>query len=1134
MDRGSFMAAPVKFLPATAGSRLSIFFATFTFLTAALSGLQGRAQTPSSQLFTLLHSDQTNITFENRLVDTKAHNIFFYENYYSGGDTAIGDFNRDGLADIYFTGNLVGDRLYINQGNFNFKDITLSAGIEDNGAWSSGVVVADVNGDGWDDIYVCNEMYENDLELRKNKLYINNGDLTFAERAAEYGIADSGRSRQAIFFDYDLDNDLDLFLLNSPPEPGKYSGMSWDNLMIDKYSSRLYQNQGGSFKDVTASAGVLKAGFPNSASAGDFNNDGWPDIYVANDFRAPDFLYLNNGDGTFTNIIQEATRHISNFSMGVDVGDINNDGLLDIFVLDMAAEDNYRSKANMSGMNPQAFWQVVNEGGHFQYMFNTLQLNQGNNHFSDIAQLAGVSSTDWSWSNLIADLDNDGHKDIFVTNGIKREIRNTDAFLKIPRYVKAAVRDYQKKHPGQKGLNIWDVVNLDSVLAFLPSQKLSNYAFKNNGDLTFTKKSKDWGLDQLTFSNGSAFADLDNDGDLDLVVNNINDKAFIYRNNAGQLMANNYLRVKLTDGENRYLTGAKVEIQHSGHLQFFEITAARGMFSSSEQIAHFGLGKDRKVDKLTITWPDQTQTVRKNIKVNRLLEIDKSKSPARPPAPSQGQEPVFQHYTAQSGISVRHRENDFDDFSKQVLLPHQLSRFGPALAVGDVDDNGLEDFYLGGASGYSGELYLQQPEQKFHKMTGTPWEADKMSEDVDALFFDLEGDGDLDLYVVSGGNEFEAGNSNYQDRLYINVGGKFEKAEGVLPPMPFSGSKVVPADYDNDGDIDLFVGGRLTPHAYPMPGKSFLLNNNGGKFSDVTGTAIPGLSDLGMVTDAVWTDYDLNGTTDLIVVGEWMPITLFKNTGKVFKNITAETGFMETTGWWFDIAKADFDNDGDDDYFVGNLGKNSKYKASEDEPFQVHYDDFDGNGSKDIVLSYYNFGEVYPVRGKSCSSQQIPSLRKKFKTYDLFASSDLNAIYGVDNLGKALHYAVKTFSSVFIENMGNGQFQLKELPNEAQLSGINDFIVDDFDKDGNLDVLLAGNFYAAEVETPRHDASVGLLLAGDGKNNFKVITPQDSGFYASYDVKNMEVIQVGKDKMILVGVNDDFLQVFSILNNRNF
>ena len=1131
-NRGRTLLAPSIIWPGIAAFDSSTFYAYLFFMPAIFFPLQGLGQV-EPKLFTLLNSTQTNIAFENTVVDKKEHNIFLYENYYSGGGVGIGDFNRDGLADIYFTGNLVGDQLYINKGGMQFENITVSAGIKDNGAWSSGVAVADINNDGWDDIYVCNEMYDNNPQLRKNKLYINNGDLTFTESAEVYGIADTERSRQAIFFDYDRDHDIDLFLLNSPPEPGKYSGVSWNNLMIERYSPRLYQNTGDGFIDVSEKAGVLKAGFPNSASSGDLNHDGWPDIYVANDFRSPDFLYLNNGDGTFTNVADQAFKHISNFSMGVDVADINNDGLLDVFVLDMAAEDNYRSKANMSGMNPQAFWQVVNEGGHFQYMFNTLQLNQGNHHFSDIAQISGVSSTDWSWSNLIADLDNDGHKDIFVTNGIMREIRNTDAFLKIPAYVKAVANDYIRKNPGRKGLNIWDVVNLDSVLSLLPSQKLANYAFKNNGDLTFTKKSKDWGLDHLSFSNGSAIADLDNDGDLDLVVNNINSPAFIYRNNAEKLIMGNYLRIKLEDNMNRNIIGAKLKVEHNGNQQFFEITNARGMFSSSEQIAHFGLGKDHEADKITVTWPDQTITTKSNIKANRIITVSKNSRSSFESMASKKKQPLFENYTKKAGVKFKHRENRFDDFAKQILLPHKLSQFGPGLAVADVDGNGLEDFFVGGAAGFAGELYLQQTDQRFVRMTNTAWENDKAFEDVDALFFDLEGDGDQDLYVVSGGNEFEPGDRLYQDRLYLNNNGKFEKSIGILPAITTSGSKVIPADYDNDGDIDLFLGGRLKPHAYPLAGTSYLLKNDSGTFSDVTSEIAEGLKNIGMVTDAVWTDFDSNGMLDLIVVGEWMPITFFKNTGNKFQNVTDDLGFTETTGWWFDIAKADFDKDGDDDYIVGNLGTNSKYKASKDEPFQLHYYDFDENGSKDIILSYYNFGNLYPVRGKSCSSQQIPQLRKKFKTYDLFASSDLNTIYGAEKLEKALHYNVKTFSSIFIENLGGDRFKLSKLPNEAQLSSINDVVIDDFDKDGNLDALLGGNFFVAEVETPRNDASVGLLLRGNGKNNFEPISPESSGFYAQYDVKNMEVIYIGKDKMILLGINDDYLQIFKVLKVKN-
>ncbi|MDN5200669.1 VCBS repeat-containing protein [Fulvivirgaceae bacterium BMA10] len=1092
------------------------------------------AQSPA-KLFTLLKPEETNITFVNEVRDERHRNVLLYENYYSGGGVGVGDFNQDGLFDLYFTGNINGDRLYLNKGDFTFEDVTIRAGITDDGGWSSGVSIVDINQDGLDDIYVCKEMYDDKPLLRKNKLYINNGDLTFTESASKYGLDDSGRSRQAVFFDYDKDKDLDLFLLNSPPEPGKYSNLSWNGLMQEKYAPRLYENKGTSFEDVSKQAGVLQAGFPNSASAADLNNDGWVDIYVANDFRAPDFLYLNNGDGTFTNIIDSAVKHISNFSMGVDVADMNNDGLLDIYVLDMAAEDNYRSKANMSGMNPQAFQQVVDEGGHYQYMFNTFQLNQGNNHFSDIAQLSGLSSTDWSWSNLLADFDNDGLKDVYVTNGIMREIRNTDAVLKLPRYAREKAKEYVKQQPNTKNIHILDILDIEETLGILPSQKLSNYAYRNNGDLTFANKSEDWGLDRETFSNGSAYADLDNDGDLDLIVNNINESAHLYRNNSEKISANNHLRVKLSTNPDEQVYGTRVIIKYADKQQLFEFTNVRGMFSCSEQIAHFGLGQLDLVDELIVTWPDETSTFKKNVKVNQLITIKKKNIKVIANRENRVQEPLFQNVTEDLKIKYRHLENQYDDFKKQVLLPHKMSQFGPGLGVADVNGDKREDFFIGGAAGYSGKLYLQTSDGGFQESPSQPWIAEKGQEDIDAVFFDFDNDGDNDLYIVSGGNEFDSGSEHYQDRLYRNDGeGNFELAVDALPQFSSSGSRVVPADFDNDGDMDLFVGGRLSPHNYPMPTSSFVLRNEGGKFNDVTQSVAPELKSIGMVTDAVWTDFDLNGTLDLIVVGEWMPVTFFSNNGSSFENVTSQKGIDHSSGWWFGIEKGDFDNDGDDDLMLGNLGLNYKYKASPEEPFEVYYDDFDNNESSDIVLSYYNFGSQYPVRGKSCSSEQIPALRKKYKTYDAFASSDLKSIYGELNLKSALNLKVETFASLFLENLGNGEFRAHQLPNEAQLSNINDIIIDDFNNDGHLDALMAGNLYVSEVETPRNDAGMGVLLLGDGSNNFEVVPPMESGFYAPYDVKNMRLIRRGKERLLILANNDEYLQIIRTRNTKNF
>ncbi|MEN7547505.1 VCBS repeat-containing protein [Rapidithrix thailandica] len=1087
------------------------------------------AQT-SSKLFTLLSPEHTYVDFENTLEENDTANILLYENFYSGGGVGIGDFNRDGLADLYFTGNQTGDKLYINQGNFQFKDITLAAGILDNGSWSSGVSIVDLNQDGWDDIYICKEMYDNAPNLRTNQLYINNGDLTFTEKAKEYGLADSGRSRQALFFDYDKDGDPDLFLMNAPPVPGKLSNLSWDLLNDPGFSPRLYQNHHQHFTDVTQSAGVLKTGVPNSASVGDFNNDGWLDVYVANDFRAPDFLYINNGNGTFTDKLSTATRHISNFSMGMDVDDINHDGWPDIFVLDMAAEDNFRMKANMSGMNPQAFWQVVKEGGHFQYMFNTFQLNQGNLQFSDIAQLSGTSNTDWSWSVLLADLDNDGWKDLHVTNGILREIRNTDAFLSLSNLVKTAMLDSLKKYPGIVSESVFDMVRAEQILQLFPSEKLHNYAYQNHGDLTFSKKAKEWGLDQKTFSNGSAYADLDNDGDLDLIINNLNEKAHIFRNNANTLYNNHYLRILLTDKKNRSLIGSKIQIEHNGTLQFGQINRVRGMFSSSEFIVHFGLGTNPHINEIEVTWPDGKKTYQHNISGNQLITIERNTAKKPHKSKNTDSGPLFEELTKVINIPYQHHENDFDDFEKQVLLPHKMSQFGPSIAVADVNGDQRQDILVGGAAGSELALFLQQENGTFEAgPLQACWQEDKDFEDLGLLLFDADQDGDQDLYAVSGGNAHAPGHPLYQDRLYFNDGqGLFHKKEGSLPAFFVSGSVVKAADYDLDGDLDLFVGGRHRPHHYPEPESGFILRNEGGTFTDVTKEIAPGLQSLGMVTAALWTDFDNDQDLDLLITGEWMPLLFLENDKGKFKDISETTNLQHTNGWWYSLAQADMDGDGDLDYFAGNLGENYKYKASVQEPFEVYYRDFDQNGSKDIVLSYYNFGNQFPVRGKSCSSQQIPSIRKKFKSYELFASADLEAIYGASNLDAALHYQVYTFANSYLENKGNGKFQRKPLPSPAQLSSINSFLIEDFNHDGHLDVLLAGNLFVSEVETPRNDASVGLLLLGDGKGQWKSISPYTSGFYAPADVKDMQIVNTTKGKRIFCTVNNGEMLIFGL------
>ena len=1068
-------------------------------------------------LFTLVDNSKTGINFSNELVDTKEHSIFLYANYYGGAGVGIGDFDNDGLEDIFFAANLLDDKIYKNLGNFEFEDKTKMSGIINNGSWSTGVTVADVNNDGLLDIYVSCELYDDAPVLRRNKLYINQGSFKFKESASEWGVDVDRRTRHSVFFDYNNDGLLDLYLLNHPPNTGNFSPFFGKDMSLPEYNLQLFENKGNHFVDVTQSAGLSRSGFPNAAVIGDFNKDGWPDIYVANDFDSPDFLYFNNKDKTFTYATETSLRHTSFYSMGVDAADINNDSHLDLMVLDMTAEDNFRLKSNMSGMNPDSFWKVVNDGGHYQYMFNTLQLNNGNDTFSDIAQFTGTAATDWSWSSLVADFDNDGQKDIYITNGLLRDIRNTDADKKIADIVSKKINEYIIQNPNNTEITLWDVVDLKELLDLLPSQKLKNYYYKNHGNLEFSNITDSSGLNQPSFSHGASYVDLDNDGDLDLVVNNVNDKPFIYENNS-ENNGNNFIRLKMVD--DRPTLGTKVKMYYDKEFQYFETTNVRGIYSTSEDVVHFGINKSKAIDSILIEWPDQTSQKIINPKINKTHKVYKEGITINSKSNINDDKRFNED---KSILNYTHRENYFNDYDKQVLLPHKLSQLGPAIAKGDINGDGLEDLFIGGASGQEASVYIQN-ENSFEKIDNDIWTKHKALEDIDALFFDSDNDGDLDIYVVSGGNEFMPNSSTYLDRLYINDGnGNFTFRRELLPSNFESGSVVKAFDFDNDGDLDLFVGSRMKPWNYPEPASSYLLVNENGKFSNYNTDQF---TDLGLVTDAEWFDYDNDGDSDIVVVGEWMPITVFKNQDGNFikEEINTNLG-CSSTGWWYSIEVGDLNNDKLPDLIVGNLGLNYKYKASVDEPFEVFYDDFDENGTKDIVLAYYNYGIQFPLRGFSCSSQQVPDLKDKFEKYDIFASLDVQEVYGEENLENALRLSVNTFESAALIN-NESFFDFKPLPNYAQFSSVNDIIIKDFDNDQINDLLIVGNMYHAEIETARNDAGNGLFLKGVGDGSFKEVSVSESGFFAPGDSKKIITLNLGNNDIILVANNNDRIQIF--------
>lgn len=1085
---------------------------------------EGEKELYSGPLFTSMNAAQTGVAYVNILPEaTPSLNYFAYPNIYNGGGVSLGDINNDGLTDIYFTSNFGNNKLYLNKGNFKFEDVTQRAGLKGAWGWSNGTSMVDINGDGLLDIYVCRSGNVPD-DKRRNELYINYGNLTFSEQATEYGLDSESYSAQASFFDYDGDGDLDMYLANQPNT--LLVGENFDTerrQRNDLTTDKLFRNDQGKFVDVSVQAGLVNngIGFGHSASIGDLNNDGWPDIYVTNDYTEHDYLYYNNGDGTFSEKLKESMRHISMFSMGSDIGDFNNDGLLDIMVVDMVAEDNYRIKTNMSGMNPKAFKQTVDDGFHYQYMTNTLHMNNGNGTFSDVSKMTGLSSTDWSWAPLWADFDNDGLQDLFVTNGYRKDVRNND-YSKIKDSI---LREMAKQSTGH-------FEYIQKIMNIMPEVPIKNYVYKNDGDISFSNKSEAWGITEASFSNGAAYADLDNDGDLDMVISNIDQEAILYRNNAEKLSETNFVKVSLQGyGKNAFGIGARVTVKAGDNYQTREQFLNRGYISSVENKLHFGLGKNTKIDSLWVKWPNGDNQLLTNLASNELITIqykENSKAPLAQLYKRKGKVSI-EEVTQEVGVDFVHKENDFDDFSREILLPHKMSTMGPGMAVADVNGDGLEDFYIGGAKGFSGSMYLQTTEGMFQKANTNIWSKDAGSEDMAAVFFDVDNDNDQDLYVVSGGNEFDVNSPFLQDRLYVNDGsGNFVKKLDALPKMPTSGGVVSASDYDNDGDMDLFVGGRGIPGMYPKAPRSYILQNHKGIFTDVTKAIAPAALRPGLVTSALWSDYDNDGRADLILAGEWMPITVLRNTKTTFENTSEALGLTDTEGWWYSIAAGDFDGDGDEDYLVGNLGQNYKYQATLEKPFDLFYDDFDNNNQGDIVLSYTEDGKSVPLRGRECSSQQMPFIKEKFKTYDAFAKAELKDIFTEEKLNKALHLQSKTFQSMYLQNNGLEPWKLTALPRLAQVSSVNGIVVQDLNGDQKLDAILAGNLYGSEVETPRNDAGNGLVILGNGDGSFRSLGVSETGFFAPYDVKAMHQIKGLKANYIAVVNNSERLQIFRV------
>lgn len=1109
-------------------TRIAAVFFLLLILLSCSSDTSQESKHNGPRLFTRLTAGETGISFLNKVEDQRDFNIFKYRNFYNGGGVAVGDINNDGLPDIFFVANMRENHLYLNKGSFKFEDITARAGVEGNKPWDTGVLMVDVNGDGYLDIYVSNAG-NNEGNNHDNDLYINNGDLTFTERAAEYNLAESGFSTHASFFDYDKDGDLDAYLLNNSNVPVSGLGYAADrNKEASDWESvpkqfrgighLLLRNDNGKFVNVSAEAGIYRSliAFGLGVLVTDINGDNYPDIYVSNDFYERDYLYINQKDGTFSEEIENWTSHLCLSAMGIDIADINNDGLYDIFITDMMPETLQRTKSTMEFENYDVLKLKQSRDFYQQYIQNTLQINNGNNSFSEIAYHSGVARTDWSWAGLILDMDNDGFKDIYVTKGMIHDLTEIDF---VDFLADEVIRDMVIKGNKDEVLSIIDK---------MAATALPNYAFHNNGNLTFTNVAGDWGLDMPSFSSGCAYGDLDGDGDLDLVINNTNQEAFVFRNESRQLNKNGFLQFQLEGiDKNRFAIGSTVKLFDEGKVSVQELMPSRGFQSSVDYILTFGLGGNDEIDSISVLWPDDRVTSLTKVKMNQKLKLSQkdAKDWPRPDPRRLKSQPALFSEVEESGLKP-HTEDHLDDFDQEPLTVMHISREGPALATGDVNSDGNEDVFVGGAKDQGGQIYLHLGNGKLNPLSNACFIADASFEDTSASFFDADGDGDLDLAVGSGGN-IVADKSTYTIRLYLNDGkGIFKRATNVAPLMSTNISSIEPSDFDGDGDIDLFVGSRSVPGVYGVNPKHFLLRNEGnGTFSDVTERHAYDLKNAGMVTGAEWVDIDADGKADLITVSDWGTPRILRNSGKRLSHWPSSLDSLN--GWWSAISSADLDDDGDTDLILGNSGSNIPYPGTRANPMRLWINDFDENGTIEQIMTRYENNGDYPVHMRRELTAQIPGLKKQNLKASDYSKRTIQALFPQKSVDNSLVRTVDISESIIAINEGSGRFSFRKLPDRVQWSSVSAIVCTDINNDGITDLLMGGNRFEMKPQFSRQDASFGHVVLGNAEHGFEWKNFNESGFFIKGEIRQLRNFTDRKgNKFVIAAMNNDVPRVF--------